>query len=230
MKRIAPLVFLLFPIGLYAQETSTESSSSAPATEAATQNTQSATPAEQAPQTVQQVEYQEPQKQQKKQKSTAKHEDQKKSAMPFIKKLYFGGTFGATFGNYTTITVAPTIGYRLRPSLYTGLKVYYTYSKQKYGGDSHEYHNYGVGTFLRYYTFKDLYLHVAPEYISYEYTTVDGSDREWVPYLWAGAGIRKKTSRRSWVSVHVLFDLLQNSNSPFDEWEPNVVIGAGTSF
>ena len=52
MKRIAPLVFLLFSIGLYAQETPTENTPSAPATETATQNTQSATPAEQAPQTV----------------------------------------------------------------------------------------------------------------------------------------------------------------------------------
>ena len=70
----------------------------------------------------------------------------------------------------------------------------------------------------------------SPELISYEYTTQGQSQRDWVPYLWAGAGIRKRTSKRSWVSVHVLFDILNNKNSPFDQWEPNVVIGAGTSF
>ena len=165
-----------------------------------------------------------------KQKKQGKNENEKKSAVPFIKKLYFGGTFGATFGNYTSITVAPTIGYRLKPSVYTGVKVYYTYSKQKFGGDSYEYHNYGFGTFLRWYAFSDLYLHVAPEIISYEYFSNSGSTREWVPYLWAGAGIRKRTSKRSWVSVHVLFDMLNDKNSPFEQWEPNVVIGAGTSF
>jgi hypothetical protein len=166
----------------------------------------------------------------KKPKSRSRNENEKKSLMPFIKRFYFGGTFGATFGKYTSVTVAPTIGYRLKPSLYTGLKVYYTYSKQKNLGTSYEYHNYGVGTFLRWFAFSDLYLHVAPELISYEYTTQGQSQRDWVPYLWAGAGIRKRTSKRSWVSVHVLFDILNNKNSPFDQWEPNVVIGAGTSF
>lgn len=168
-------------------------------------------------------------------KNQAKNENQKKSAVPFIKKFYFGGTFGATFGNYTSITVAPTVGYRLRPSVYTGLKVYYTYSSQKIQGEKYDYHNYGFGTFLRWFAFSDLYLHLAPEVFSYEYLTVDNnsnvtSRKEWVPYLWAGAGIRKRTSKRSWVSVHVLFDLLNDKNSPYDQWEPNLVIGAGTSF
>lgn len=216
MKKLLPLLVLVFCLSVHAQTT--------PSGTTQNMSVQTYTPEEQQTNTSSEANTaQQPQKKQ------AKHEDQKKSAVPFLKKLYFGGTFGATFGNYTSITVAPTVGYRLRPSLYTGLKVYYTYSKQKYGGDSFEYHNYGVGTFLRYFPFKDLYLHVAPEYISYEYATVQGSEREWVPYVWAGAGIRKKTSRRSWVSVHVLFDLVQNSNSPFDEWEPNVVVGAGTS-
>lgn len=178
---------------------------------------------------------QEVQKTEEPKKNQAKNENQKKSAVPFIKKFYFGGTFGATFGNYTSITVAPTVGYRLRPSVYTGLKVYYTYSSQKIQGEKYDYHNYGFGTFLRWFAFSDLYLHLAPEVFSYEYLTVDNnanvtSRKEWVPYLWAGAGIRKRTSKRSWVSVHVLFDLLNDKNSPYDQWEPNLVIGAGTSF
>lgn len=216
MKKLLPLLALAFCMTVQAQTTPSGTSQN--------MSVQTYTPEDQETNTP--SETNNTQKQQKKQ---PKHEDQKKSAVPFLKKLYFGGTFGATFGNYTSITVAPTVGYRLRPSMYTGLKVYYTYSKQKFGGDSFEYHNYGIGTFLRYYTFKDLYLHVAPEYISYEYATTQGSEREWVPYVWVGAGIRKKTSRRSWVSVHVLFDLVQHADSPFEEWEPNVVIGAGTS-
>lgn len=165
--------------------------------------------------------------------------DQKKDAMPFIKKLYFGGTFGATFGNYSSITISPEIGYALKPSLYTGLRLYYTYSKQivNYGSreESYEYHTYGVGTFLRWYAFRDLYLHVAPEMINYQnnYYDVGGNlveSTEWVPFVWAGAGYRKMAGKRSWVSVHVLFDLLQDKNSPYEQWEPNVVIGAGTSF
>ncbi len=171
-----------------------------------------------------------------KEEKKSKH---KKSSTPFIKRFYFGGTFGATFGNYTSITVAPTIGYAIKPSLYTGIKVYYTYSEQKIRINKQEekfsYNNYGFGTFLRWFLIKGLYLHVAPEAFNYQYNTVDQSNnvvenREWVPYLWAGAGLRKRTSKRSWISVHVLFDLIQDSNSPYEEWEPNLVIGAGTSF
>jgi hypothetical protein len=166
--------------------------------------------------------------------------DQKKSAMPTLKKFYIGGTFGATFGKYSSITISPEIGYAIKPSLYTGLRFYYTYSKQivNLGAreESYEYHTYGIGTFLRWYAFKDLYLHIAPELINYQNNYQDPvtggvvESTNWVPFVWAGAGYRKMAGKRSWISVHVLFDLLQDNNSPYKQWEPNVVIGAGTSF
>lgn len=215
MKKICTLLFMAATAFTFAQTTSTMSTEEVNELQQAQETT---------PQPVQESTTQAETKKQ------GKNENEKKSAMPFIKKLYFGGTFGATFGDYTSITVAPTIGYRIKPSTYTGLKVYYTYSKQKFNGNNYEYHNYGFGTFLRWYAFSDVYLHVAPEILSYEYFSGGSSTREWVPYLWAGAGIRKRTSKRSWVSVHVLFDMLNDKNSPFEQWEPNVVIGAGTSF
>ena len=164
-------------------------------------------------------------------KKQAKNEDEKKSVIPFIKKFYFGGTFGATFGSYTSITAAPVIGYRLRPSLYTGLKIYYLYSKQRFNGTNYTTNSYGFGTFLRWFAFKDLYLHIAPEVYNYETFAINGDpEHEWVPFLWAGAGIRKKTSKHTWISIHVLFDLINDKNSPYEQWEPNFVIGAGRSF
>ena len=170
---------------------------------------------------------------------TQKVPSQKKDAMPFIKKFYFGGTFGATFGKYSSITLAPTIGYAVKPSLYAGVKFYYTYSKQTISyltrSEDYVYHTYGVGTFLRWYAFRDLYLHVAPEMINYQNNFYDASgspveSSQWVPFVWAGAGYRKMVGKRSWLSAHVLFDLLQDENSPHKQWEPNFVIGAGTSF
>tara|TARA_B100000809_G_scaffold193526_1_gene192481 strand:+ start:20881 stop:21588 length:708 start_codon:yes stop_codon:yes gene_type:complete len=235
MKKIITLAFICISVFVQAQN---EINTTTKTTEEANKVNQEATPATEGNAEIEQpiivAPAQEPQKAQKQQEQTkkkGKNENEKKSAMPFLKKFYFGGTFGATFGNYTSITIAPTIGYRLRPSLYTGLKVYYTYSKQKSFGNSYEHHNYGIGTFLRWFAFKDLYLHIAPETYSFDTVQIDGtSDREWVPYLWAGAGTRKRVSKRSWVSVHVLFDMLNDKNSPYEQWEPNVVIGAGTSF
>ncbi|WP_152287377.1 hypothetical protein [Flavicella marina] len=214
MKNLIASVLMLGTLSIFAQNDTTATTIEVPDNQNNTQNEQVEAPPKQ---------------------TTAKDENDKKAAVPFLKKIYVGGTFGATFGNYTSITVAPTIGYRLKPSLYTGLKVYYTYSTQKIQGQKYDYHNYGFGTFLRWFAFSDLYVHIAPEIYSYEYLSLDNnanvtSTTEWVPYLWAGAGIRKRTSKRSWVSVHVLFDLLNDKNSPFEQWEPNVVIGAGTSF
>jgi hypothetical protein len=235
MKRLITLVFICLSVFAQAQnetdtstktleETNKENGELAPGSDVNTANEQ---PVNIAPA----QEVQMAQKQEEQPKKKTKNENEKKSAMPFLKKFYFGGTFGATFGNYTSITVAPTVGYRLRPSLYTGLKVYYTYSKQKSYGNTYQHHNYGFGTFLRWFAFKDLYLHVAPEVYSFDNIQLNGSsERKWVPYLWAGAGIRKRVSKRSWVSVHVLFDMLNDKNSPFQQWEPNVVVGAGTSF
>jgi len=172
-------------------------------------------------------------------KKPSRTPEEKKDAMPFIKKLYFGGTFGASFGNYTTITVAPTIGYRLKPSLHTGLKFYYTYSKQlvtiNRKEESYTYHSYGIGTFLRWFPFRDLYLHVAPEMMNYQQNTILNTGEviethEWVPFVWAGAGYRKMLGKNSWMTMHVLFDLVQDSNSPYRKWEPNYSVGIGTSF
>jgi hypothetical protein len=235
MKKI--ITFVCICLSVFAQAQTETNTTTTPPEEANKVN-QEVTPATDANTEIKQPtivvpvqETQTAQKPQEKTKKKAKNENEKKSAMPFLKKFYFGGTFGATFGKYTSITIAPTIGYRLRPSLYTGLKVYYTYSKQKSFGNSYEHHNYGIGTFLRWFAFKDLYLHIAPETYSFDTVQIDGSsERDWVPYLWAGAGTRKRVSKRSWVSVHVLFDMLNDKKSPYEQWEPNVVIGAGTSF
>ena len=159
---------------------------------------------------------------------------------PFIKRLYFGGEFGLSFGSYTTLTVSPLIGYRLTPKLYTGVQFHYTWAKHTVktitGDKSYNYHNYGFSAFLRWYAIKNLYFHIEPEFMNYQQNEFDNNGifieekRYWVPYIWAGAGLRKMISKRSWMSAHVLFDLLNDSNSPYREWEPRYSVGFGTSF
>jgi len=163
-----------------------------------------------------------------------------KNTTPFIKKVYFGGDFGMSFGPYTTVTVAPMIGYIINPKLHTGFQFHYTWAKHSVktitGDKSYNYNNYGFSTFIRWYAIKNLYFHLEPELMNYQQNTIDSNgdvvneDRYWVPYIWAGAGLRKMIGKRSWMSAHILFDLLNDKNSPYNEWEPRYSVGFGTSF
>ena len=163
-----------------------------------------------------------------------------KSTTPFIKKIYFGGEFGLSLGSYTSLTISPMIGYRLSPKIHTGVQFHYTWVKHTvstlFGDKSYNYHNYGFSAFIRWYAIKNLYIHLEPELMNYQQNIVDGNgnvideNRYWVPYVWAGAGLRKMISRRSWVSAHVLFDLVNDTNSPYKNWEPRYSVGFGTSF
>src|SRR6478736_4936619 len=47
-------------------------------------------------------------------------------------KLFFGGTFGASFGSYTFVNVSPQVGYRFNKFFAAGAGVNFIYSSAKY--------------------------------------------------------------------------------------------------
>jgi len=62
-------------------------------------------------------------------------------------KLFFGGTFGASFGSYTFVNVSPQVGYRFNKFFAAGAGVNFIYSSVKYdyGSAALNYKNeYGV--------------------------------------------------------------------------------------
>ena len=44
------------------------------------------------------------------------------------------------------------------------------------------------------------------------------------------AGFRKPMGKRASLNVQVLFDVLQNDNSPYKAWEPFYSVGVGVGF
>jgi hypothetical protein len=67
--------------------------------------------------------------------------------------------------------------------------------------------------------------------INYElYDALGESKREWVPFLFAGAGYSQRMGGNAWLNVQVLFDLLQSDKSPYNNWEPFYSIGVGVGF
>ena len=155
-------------------------------------------------------------------------------------KWYYGGTVGFNFwGDYFYLSVNPLVGYQVSPKFSVGGKVQYAYiNDQRYAGLELTSHNYGAGIFTRYRPIYQIYLHAEFDYASYEdYTIYDPlvgdpyaeSERNWVPFLLLGGGLVQRVGPNAAVYVEVLFDVLQNENSPYG-WDPIISIGGGVGF
>jgi hypothetical protein len=153
-------------------------------------------------------------------------------------KWYYGGEVGFAFSsNYFSIGVDPLVGYKVTPKLSLGAKIGYTYiSDDGYKPlPALNSSNYGGSIFSRYRIIPQLYAHAEFAYWSYESVinlTDDGYDTErvWVPYLLLGGGFSQMISPNVWAYAEVLFDVLNDSNSPYDEWDPFISVGVGVGF
>lgn len=157
-----------------------------------------------------------------------KQEKPPKQKSSFASKLYYGGTIGLSFGSYTRVGIYPLVGYKLTPKLSVGVKFAYEYISNSSNNETYTSSNYGGSLFARYRIIPPLYVHVEYAQMSYEFYNNDG--REWVPFLLAGAGYSKSIGGKAWVNVEVLFDLLQDEKSPYNDWEPFFSVGVGVGF
>ena len=146
-------------------------------------------------------------------------------------KLYFGGYVNFSFGKYTMIGIEPMVGYKLTKKLSLGVKIRYDYVSDKRYSEDYNNSNYGGSLFARLRLFKRLYAHV--EYAGYNYKHYDElgeSDREWIPFLFVGGGFSQSLGKRASLNAQILFDVLQDDNSPFKTVEPFYSVGIGVGF
>lgn len=85
-------------------------------------------------------------------------------------RIYFGGSFGGSFGTITYFEVSPVVGYMIRRNLSAGVGITYQY----YNDKNYDYttHTYGGRVFLRQnFRFMKIPLFAYAEYenVSYEY-------------------------------------------------------------
>lgn len=157
---------------------------------------------------------------------------------PQPSKWYYGGTVGFNFwGDYFYLSVSPIVGYNISPKFSIGGKVQYSYindSRSDLGDFTSN--NYGASIFTRYRPIYQIYLHAEFAYASYENPTTYNlsskswnSERDWVPFLLLGGGFVQHVGPNASVYVEVLFDVLQNENSPYG-WDPIISVGGGVGF
>jgi hypothetical protein len=150
-------------------------------------------------------------------------------------RWYYGGNIGLNFWNdYFYLGIYPLAGYKVTPQFSIGGKLGYAYFSDTRGSVDRTSHNYGASVFSRYRVIPQIYVHGEFAYWSYERQTIAnqqlGTERVWIPFLLLGGGYAQMVSPNVWVFVEVLFDVIQDSNSPYNDWDPFVSFGAGVGF
>ncbi len=148
---------------------------------------------------------------------------------PLSERIYYGGSVILSFGDVTRIGIYPMIAYKFTPKLSGGVEVGYEWLK--FDNYDETANNYGGSVFGNYRVLPQLYAHAEYQMINYEiFTSATTSDREWVPFLLVGGGFSKLMGRNTWAYVEVLFDVLNDDNSPYADGEPIISVGVGVGF
>lgn len=145
----------------------------------------------------------------------------------FRDKLFTGGSVGVSLGSYTNVNFSPIIGARLTDQFYAGAGIEYQYTRYKYARETYTSSQYGGRLFTQYNVVPQLYLHTEFSLVNLEHYTLNQKDRSFVPFLYVGGGYRQLLTNRSFVTFQVLFDVIQDKNSPYNSWEPIYSVGFG---
>jgi hypothetical protein len=144
-------------------------------------------------------------------------------------KMYYGGYVGATFGDYSSIEVAPRVGWHLSPVVSAGLGFSYEYLWADVNGQNYDASNYGGSVFAVARVHPKVFLQAEFEYMSYE-SGLNTSDRTWVPFLYLGGGFVQPLGGNVSLVASVLVDVLQDDNSPYEDWSPEFSSGVIAGF
>lgn len=159
-------------------------------------------------------------------------EKPKKQSSFKISKVIVGGSLGFSFGSVTSVRINPLLGYKLTPKLTTGITGLYEYNSYDYSGYGRQnYSNYGGSVFSRFRFVPMAYLHAEFSYINYEFSRFNNEKyRQGVPFIFLGGGFAQKVGRNTYAYGQILFDVLQDSNSPYSEWAPFYSVGVSVGF
>lgn len=153
-------------------------------------------------------------------------------------KIIVGGFLGLSFGNVSNVYVAPVVGYRITDKLAAGVDFSYSYYKYKdyyylqnpITGETNYYdysaNTLSVGVWARYLVWGGLFVgaQLDQNYLS---TTAPGFDPNGsgniinqkvkynTPSLLLGAGYRAPIGDRASMNISLMYDVLQQQNSPY---------------
>lgn len=147
-------------------------------------------------------------------------------------RLFVGGNFGLSFGDYTFINVSPQVGYRFTNMLAAGIGIngQYTQYRQRWGNQTISRSNLGIAgmnVFGRFYPIQQAFLQVQPE-MNYIWGSTKQYDPDLkysingkiLPSLLLGAGGILPMGNAGGLIVMVQYDLLNKSGFQSDPSTP----------
>lgn len=162
----------------------------------------------------------------------------------FSDNLFYGGEFSASFGNYSQVTIAPTIGYKFDNMFSSILKVAYSRAWESdlkdINGSSLGYNQFGGSVTMRFLPVRQAYAMLEPAYYSYELPVYVSTNlttgyfdkvRREVPFVFLGAGFYQPIANtRAGITGELKVDLLRDKNSPYKDWAPIYTVGVVYGF
>ena len=146
-------------------------------------------------------------------------------------KVYYGGYANFSFGKYNYIGIEPLIAYKLLPKLSIGAKISYEYFKNKNYTPTKEGSNYGIGAFMRLRIARRFYAHAEFSEMNYKlFNDTGDKKRQWISFLYVGGGFSQPITKNTSINVEVLWDVLQNDDSPYKTVEPFFSVGVVVGF
>lgn len=158
-------------------------------------------------------------------------------------RLFVGGNFGLSFGNFTFINISPQLGYRFNDFFAAGIGINGQFSQQKYrsGGTTLYKDRYGVAgmnLFGRFYPIQQGFIQLQPEMnyiwgsrIDYTPQEVKSSlNGKILPSLLAGAGAYLPAGRAGGFIIMAQYDLLNKSDfypNPSTPYGKNIFMTIG---
>jgi hypothetical protein len=152
--------------------------------------------------------------------------EKKDSGIQKESRFFFGGNLGLSFGSYTYIQIAPTIGYKVTPRFWAGIGPEYLYINWK--DIDYKSSIYGFRNFASFSILKDInevininisniFLYTENEVLNIQTFEPDSaghyypSGRNWYDILLGGIGVRMPLGDRSGISLIVLWGLNRNA-------------------
>lgn len=131
-----------------------------------------------------------------------------------LSNLEFGGNFGMSFGDYTSVNISPQVGYKFDKMFTAGAGIGYTY----YGKTRHNMkyrQNYAsFNLYANVYPTSFIVLSVVPEisrvWVSTSYKGNKDSFTKFVPTVLVGGGIKMGP-----LLAQIKYDVVQNDYSPY---------------
>lgn len=142
-------------------------------------------------------------------------------------RFFYGGNVNFQFGNGFAIGGSPYCGWQFTRRFGMGLGADYRY----YTKDPYSSHSIGARVFATYdIVIPTLYARTELAYFWFnEYRDGNKLGTSTVPYIFIGGGYRQPVGKNVYLEAEVMFDVLRDPNSAYDNWQPlirgGVIVG-----